>query len=198
MRCQVIVLNGGSSSGKTGLGRRLQAVLPQPWLLFGVDTLVDALPDALRGEQGIELRPDGSVVVNPGFAAVDAAWGHAMAEPARRGVRLIIDEVFVSGPSSQARRREAPAGLPVGWVGVRCDPAVAAAREAARGDRVTGMAREQAELVHRGVDHDLVVDTSAVTIDAAAEAVVAGLGLRDSDTTDSPGIGTGSPGGTSR
>ncbi len=29
---QVIVLNGGSSSGKSGIARCLQAVLPDPWL----------------------------------------------------------------------------------------------------------------------------------------------------------------------
>jgi chloramphenicol 3-O phosphotransferase len=34
---QVIVLNGGSSSGKSGIARCLQAVLPDPWLAFGVD-----------------------------------------------------------------------------------------------------------------------------------------------------------------
>jgi len=41
---RVIVLNGGSSSGKSGIARCLQAVLPDPWLTFGTDTLVDALP----------------------------------------------------------------------------------------------------------------------------------------------------------
>jgi chloramphenicol 3-O phosphotransferase len=29
---QVIVLNGGSSSGKTGIARCLQAILPRPWI----------------------------------------------------------------------------------------------------------------------------------------------------------------------
>ena len=32
MTTQVIVLNGGSSAGKTGIARCLQAVLPQPWI----------------------------------------------------------------------------------------------------------------------------------------------------------------------
>ena len=76
---QVIVLNGGSSSGKSGIAQCLQAVLT------GLDTL---------------------------------------------------------------------------WVGVRCESAVAAGREVARGDRVTGMAASQADLVHRGVVYDLEVDTT--------------------------------------
>jgi chloramphenicol 3-O phosphotransferase len=46
---QVIVLNGGSSSGKSGIARCLQAVLPDPWLVFGVDSLIDAMPGSGAG-----------------------------------------------------------------------------------------------------------------------------------------------------
>jgi chloramphenicol 3-O phosphotransferase len=41
--------------------------------------------------------------------------------------------------------------LPVLWVGVRCDSAVVAGREIARGDRVAGQAASQADTVHQGV-----------------------------------------------
>ncbi len=40
------------------------------------------------------------------------------------------------------------------------DAEVATARELARGDRVTGMAAWQAELAHKGVTYDVVVDTT--------------------------------------
>jgi chloramphenicol 3-O phosphotransferase len=50
--------------------------------------------------------------------------------------------------------------LQVLWVGVRCDGAIAAGREIARGARVIGMATAQAELVHRGVVYDMQVDTT--------------------------------------
>ena len=39
MPIQVIVLNGGSSSGKSTIARRLQSVLPRPWLTFGTDDM---------------------------------------------------------------------------------------------------------------------------------------------------------------
>jgi chloramphenicol 3-O phosphotransferase len=35
----VIVLNGSSSSVKSGIAQYQQAVLPEPWLAIGVDTL---------------------------------------------------------------------------------------------------------------------------------------------------------------
>ncbi|WP_409055715.1 chloramphenicol phosphotransferase CPT [Streptomyces sp. SYP-A7185] len=177
MTTQVIVLNGGSSSGKSGIARCLQAVLPDPWLTFGCDTFVDALPLALRtaseGSGGIEVAPDGEVTVGPGFRALEAAWIEGIATMARRGARVIVDEVFLGGPASQERWREALGDLGVLWVGVRCDGAVAAGRETARGDRVAGMAASQADAVHRGVLYDLEVDTTHAESLECARAIAA-------------------------
>jgi chloramphenicol 3-O phosphotransferase len=44
----LIVLNGGSSSGKSGIVRCLQEILPDPWLAFGVDSFIDAMPAAMQ------------------------------------------------------------------------------------------------------------------------------------------------------
>ena len=153
------MLNGGSSSGKSGIARCLQAVLADPWLVFGVDTLIQAMPVASR-LSGIEFAPDGAVIVGPEFRAVEAAWIEGIAAMARAGARIIVDEAFLGGAASQQRWLTALGTLRVLWVGVRCDGAVAAAREIARGDRVTGMAASQAELVHQGVRYDLQVDTT--------------------------------------
>ena len=161
MSTQVIILNGGFSSGKSSIARGLQSVLPTPWLTFGTDTLVDALPERLRASGGgIGIGPSGEVETGEEFRRLDIAWAQGMAATARAGARLVIDEIFLGGAASQARWRDALTGLDVLWVAVRCDPSVAAAREAARGDRVTGMARSQAEAVHRGVVYDLEVDTA--------------------------------------
>jgi chloramphenicol 3-O phosphotransferase len=162
MPTQVIVLNGGSSSGKSGIARCLQAVLPDPWLTFGVDTLIAAMPAAMRSSgagDGIEFGPDGEVTTGEAFTALDEAWAQGIGAMAHAGARIIVDEVFLGGPASQERWRKALRGLDVLWVGVRCDAAIAAGRETARGDRAAGMARSQAELVHRGVSYDLVVNT---------------------------------------
>jgi chloramphenicol 3-O phosphotransferase len=165
----VIVLNGGSSSGKSGIARCLQAVLPGAWLAFGTDTLVAAVPASLQAPgAGIEFAPDGAVIVGPEFRTLEAAWIEGMAAMARAGARIILDEVFLSGAEAQRRWRAALAGLEVLWVGVRCDGQVAAGREIARGDRVAGMALSQAEVVHEGVVYDLEVDTArAESMDCA-------------------------------
>lgn len=179
MTTQVIVLNGGSSSGKTRIARSLQDVLPEPWLAFSIDDFVDAMPSALQAsDAGLEVTADGGVSVGPDFMRLEAAWMAGLAATARAGARVVVDDVFLGGPGSQERWRGALSGLDVLWVGVRCEAAVAAAREIARGDRAHGMAEKQAETVHEGVAYDIEVDTTRTeSLDCArtiAAAVVGG------------------------
>lgn len=171
---EVIVLNGGSSSGKSGIVRCLQAVLPDPWLALGTDTLVDAMPASMQASgAGIEFAPDGEVIVGPEFRTLEAAWIEGVAAMARAGARVIVDEAFLGGADSQQRWQKALHDLRVLWVAVRCDGAVAAGREVARGDRVIGMAASQADVVHRGVVYDLQVDTTHVESMECARAIAA-------------------------
>ena len=176
MVTQVIVLNGGSSSGKSGIARCLQAVLPDPWLTLGTDTLIQAMPASMRtSATGIELGSDGEVLVGPEFRTLEAAWITGVAAMARAGARIVVDEVFLAGPASQQRWKSALDPLRVLWVGVRCEAEVAAGREIARGDRVTGMAASQAEPVHQGIVYDLEVDTTHTEALACARAIAARL-----------------------
>ncbi|MDW4908988.1 chloramphenicol phosphotransferase CPT [Streptomyces sp. ADMS] len=173
----MIILNGGSSSGKSGIVRCLQAVLPNPWLAFGCDSFVDALPARMQeSDAGIAVAADGGVSVGADFLALEAAWREGVVAMVRAGARVIIDDVFLGGAASQQRWQKAlgevgEAG--VLWVGVRCESAVAAGREVARGDRVRGMAAAQADVVHEGVVYDLEVDTSRTESLVCAQAIAA-------------------------
>jgi chloramphenicol 3-O phosphotransferase len=169
----VIVLNGGSSSGKSGIARCLQALLPDPWLALGTDTLVAAMPASMRAGDGIEFGPDGEVSVGPEFRSLEAAWIEGVVAMARAGARVIVDEVFLGGADSQRRWQKAMGDLPVLWVGVKCDSAIATDREVARGDRTIGMAASQADVVHLGVVYDLEVDTAHVESMECARAIAA-------------------------
>lgn len=185
----VVVLNGGSSSGKTSLARCLQHLLGPTWMTLGVDDLVRALPggdeidELIQGHHNVDTEgpiafgPDGSVAVREYFCRAEASWYAGLAAIGRCGTGLIYDEVFLGGRSSQDRLAAALSDLPVVWVGVRCDPDVAAERERARPDRVTGMARLQAERVHEDVVCDLVVDTTAASAADCARTVASHLSL---------------------
>lgn len=88
MATQVIVLNGGSSSGKTGIARCLQAILPEPWIRLGVDQFIETLPPSLASEPGgssagISFGENGEIVVGEGFRVAEAAWMAGVAAQAR-------------------------------------------------------------------------------------------------------------------
>lgn len=172
MTTQVIVLNGGSSSGKSGIVRCLQAELPTPWLAAAIDAFVDSLPASLRSAgEGIEFAADGGVTVGEEFRRLEVAWREGVAAMARAGANVIVDDVFLGGPASREGWRKALTGLNVLWVGVHCEGAVAEARGIARGDRPRGMAAAQAETVHRGVTYDLEVDTTHTECLTVARAI---------------------------
>ncbi|MET9149772.1 chloramphenicol phosphotransferase CPT [Streptomyces griseoflavus] len=170
----MIILNGGSSSGKTGIVRCLQAVLPQPWLAFGVDSFIEALPAKLQAsDAGLDIAADGTVNVGEEFRALEAAWTEGIVAMARAGARIVVDDVFLGGAASQQRWQKALGDVGALWVGVRCDSAVAAGRETARGDRVQGMAALQADAVHEGVVYDLEVDTTRTESLVCAHTIAA-------------------------
>ncbi|MGY4643801.1 chloramphenicol phosphotransferase CPT [Cellulomonas sp. URHB0016] len=176
MTTQVIVLNGGSSSGKSGILRCLQSVLPDQWLAAAVDSLVDAMPARMRtSDGGIEFASDGGVHVGAEFRTLQAAWMQGVAAMARAGARVVIDDVFLGGARTQAEWRAVLDGLDVLWVGVRCESGDAEGREIARGDRVHGMAALQAHLVHDGVCYDVEVDTTHTEALDCARAIAAHL-----------------------
>lgn len=177
MSIQVIVLNGGSSSGTSSLARALQEVLPRPWLTFGVDSLIEALPPGLMDDpDGLVLGADGSVTPGAAFQALQDSWRHGVAAVVRAGAPVILDEVFLGGVEGRRAWERVLGDLPALWVGVRCDAATATARERTRPDRVPGMAAAQASLVHRGMTYDIEVDTGRRTARECAREVAARVG----------------------
>ncbi|MGZ4163787.1 MAG: chloramphenicol phosphotransferase CPT family protein [Tumebacillaceae bacterium] len=168
----ILILNGGSSSGKTSIAKSLQDLLPTPWLHFSIDDLLDAMPSSMfTTDTGIVFDSDGSV--NPGsdFRTLEAAWMQGIAAIVRAGTRVIVDDVFISGVEARKRWQVALEGLDVLWVGVRCDPAVATAREMNREDRITDMAASQALKVHMDMDYDLEVDTTETSTQVCAQMI---------------------------
>ncbi|GHH69883.1 chloramphenicol phosphotransferase CPT [Promicromonospora soli] len=185
MHTQVVVLNGGSSSGKSAIARGLQTALPGAWLSLSIDTLVDAMPARLTtGGDGIGFADDGGVAVGPEFIALQDAWIAGLVAMARAGAHIVVDDVFLGGAASQRRWLDALGDVPTLWVGVRCDGAVAEDREAARGDRVAGMAAKQADVVHEGVAYDLEVDTTNTGSVDCARAIAAHLRSSRGDRAD--------------
>lgn len=79
----VVVLNGGSSSGKSSLTRELQPLLPGTWLRFSVDTLIDACPPQLLSQGGLDIAANGSIDVGEAFTRIEQCWMAGLAAMAR-------------------------------------------------------------------------------------------------------------------
>jgi chloramphenicol 3-O phosphotransferase len=176
VKVEVIVLNGGSSAGKSSLATCLQERLDGTWLTLGIDDLIRALshgPTDRGGGGTIDFSPIGSVAVGERFRRAEAAWYAGLSAIARAGTGVIVDDVFLDARESQDRLGTALEGLRVIWVGVRCRPEVAEARELQREGRIRGMARDQAERVHAGVRYDMVVDTTENSAEDCALAIEA-------------------------
>jgi len=48
-------------------------------------------------------------------------------------------------------------------------------REASRGNRIAGEARSQVDVIHHGIEYDLIVDTSRQSPDECARSILAAL-----------------------
>jgi chloramphenicol 3-O phosphotransferase len=185
MQHQIIYLNGPSSAGKTTLGRALQRALPEPFLLLCMDMLVDAMPPQLNDWTG-QKKTDGysyeSVLtasgepmfqlgIGPFAQKLQPAFQQIIIILAAQGFNLIIDDVAF-GKTQVGLYREALKEYQVLWVGIKVSLEVLEAREKARGDRLIGSARDQAEKVHQDVVYDLELDTSSLTVEEAAQQVI--------------------------
>lgn len=186
---RVLLLNGASSAGKSSLASALQETLAaagQCWAVFSWDDFVPRLPTRWHGgpdEVGdfaadgcsYTLRDDGPdraallEVGEVGFRMV-RGYHRAIAAVARAGNDVIVEEVMITAREWDDWT-QALSGLPVVWVGVRCDTDVVVRREHDRGDRYPGLARGTSLAVHRYATYDLEVNTTRTPTNELAEAL---------------------------
>lgn len=166
---KIVLLNGVGSSGKSSIAKALQTMTAEPFLHVQMDVFVEMLPEALQDHPDgfafettqVEAHP--VVAIRAGRAGRRALQGmrHAVAAMAEQGNNLIIDDVLCDG--------EMPdyvtllSAFDPHLVGVFAPLDILEARERARGDRLTGLARWQYGRVHKGIVYDLEIDTSTAT-----------------------------------
>jgi chloramphenicol 3-O phosphotransferase len=185
----VIVLNGGSSAGKSALALALQQALVMedwPWVIFSWDDFVPRLPERWTSVPGAtgDRAADGcsyrivrdeplEALLEVGEAGrrLLGAYHRSIAAVARSGINVIVEEVLITR-TEWDDWQEALGGLDVLWVGVRCDVDTAERREIERGDRYRGLARGSSSVTHLYPTYDLDVDTSAHRPEVLAVQIV--------------------------
>lgn len=162
MESIVIVLNGASSSGKSSLARALQVLSPLPLLHASLDTFVDMVhwPVITGGDLRRECHTNGLDNFHKVLPILTASR-----------FPVVVDHVFCVHRWYEDCR-VALAGKKVYWVGVRCSLEILEVRENARGDRQIGFARAQYESVHVNKPYDLEIDTSVMSSEQCARAIL--------------------------
>jgi chloramphenicol 3-O phosphotransferase len=185
---RLILLNGGSSAGKSSLGMALQGLLDEPYLLLGIDVFWMALPPRQLDLDAVEPayyswhmeiydhRKHFVVVPGPILDRAMYARYRATAAYLESGLNVVADEV-VWKPEWLADALKVFEPYEVYFVGVHVSDAEGARRERERGNRHAGWNRGSARYAHqnaRGV-YDYEIDTTHESPAACAARVKAAL-----------------------
>ena len=178
----LIIVNGNSSAGKSTVARLMQAELPQPFLLTGLDHFLHRVPDSLVGPpdevvlRGWEVTfNNGEMASVPqttplGYQIINGIYA-AIAAYCRAGNNAIVDAVMYDS-EAVTLARENFAGLKVFSVGLHCELAEAKRRERHRGDRAPGGAAAFDALVHLHLRYDFSIDVTNISAADAAHLIV--------------------------
>ncbi|HXK33858.1 MAG TPA: chloramphenicol phosphotransferase [Dehalococcoidia bacterium] len=178
----VVILNGPPRSGKSSIAAAIQASSSEIWMNLGVDLYMQATPRRLQ--PGIGLRPgEEAHPVYPLVPRLYVALYEAIAAIARSGLSVAVDAVHHDRAvlADCARRLGRLHAL---LVGVHCPlDEIMRRRIATWGpdDRVTPdepvpePVRRWQAAVHAGWPYDLELDTSKMTPDECAAAILARL-----------------------
>jgi chloramphenicol 3-O phosphotransferase len=143
---QIILLNGISSSGKTTLAKELFKKLPD-YFYIGLDNF-DNFIESMEDRKNKKLIP----------VETEYFFHRDIAMFSDEKVNLIVDHVL-SDEFTKNDFFEVFSDYPVIYVGVYCPLEELVRREEERGDRPKGLAQEQYQFVHKGIDYDVEVNT---------------------------------------
>ncbi|CAM4341153.1 Chloramphenicol 3-O phosphotransferase [Mycobacterium basiliense] len=173
---KLIILNGGSSAGKTSLALAFQDLATECWMHLGIDLFWLALPpkqlDLARvwpeyytWERATDDNGLDWFTVHPGPILDQAmhARYHAIRAYLDDGMNVIADEVIWKREWLVDALRIF-AGCQVWLVGVHVSDAEGARREQERGDRYPGWNRGSARAAHADTEYDVELDTTATPV----------------------------------
>ena len=175
----VIFLNGTSSAGKTSIAKAIQKLSPLPMLHVGFDHFYFMLPpthvmDGENANKGFQLIKDDrgvSIQIGPMGESLTYVMRRSMKMLLDQQFHLIIDEVLISDEWFEDYL-ELFKETRVFFVGVKPPIEVAEQRELKRGDRFIGLARGLNEIVHRGKNYDLIIDSSQMSPEQSAQIIL--------------------------
>ncbi len=173
---RLILLDGCSGAGKSTLVPSLQeALLPEIWLGFSMDTLIYLLPPSVL--QRCNLADDWSGVDGRALGAAALKCVQTLLD---QGQRVIFDLVVPSGRFATEFLATVEAH-PKLIIGLDCPWEEIKRRTLQRADRSLAEAERTWKMHLKFLSHDLILDTSTLTPAEAATKcrdIVTGVGVR--------------------
>jgi chloramphenicol 3-O phosphotransferase len=180
---KVIIINGGSSTGKTSMALEFQEITREPYFLLGIDLFWVTMPqkeiDLERvsprfyqwcQEENEEGQRYYRILPGPFLNEIMLARYKSMVAYLERGLNLVADEVFWSREWLLESLRVFK-GFECYYVGIFCADRELLARELQRGDRLVGWARGSQIYAHKDALYDLKIDNTFKTPLECAEAL---------------------------
>jgi chloramphenicol 3-O phosphotransferase len=159
--CQLLILNGASSAGKTVLCKKLQEVLEEPYIHLEEDCFVlNTYHDRfLNSELASQIFQKTMLGYYRSLRAFLSAGHNVLADTGFYTPDLL--NLCVSELRDES----------VWLIGVHCSVEELERRERARGDRQIGLAREQQATLHNSIIYDIEVDTSISNLEECAMTI---------------------------
>ncbi len=194
----IVILAGPGSAGKSTLCRTIQELAEEPFIQFGVDTIIEGMakrymdtpldPESMKhfkhppdGRLGLYYMPPGPNADNPtrymrqqlGPVARKFMGGQlcAVASMSQIGINVVSDQIFVYKDIYD----EAAILFkdhPVLWVSVIADISILEKHERERGDRPPGHSLAHLMQMYRDIPFDLEIDSGKLTPDNEARLIL--------------------------
>jgi chloramphenicol 3-O-phosphotransferase len=163
---KIIFLNGVSSAGKTTLAKSLQKKLEAPYFWLSIDTFCDMNPSKLWETEPVKAVLQAYTMLS-----------HVIKLYSDEGYNVIADNVLqrVQQYNPLVDYVNLLHDYPVLFVHVTCLLEELRRREKERGDRKTGQAEQQLQLLEPQDTYDLTVDTYYNTTDECADMIIQNL-----------------------
>ncbi len=184
----IIILNGASSSGKSTLAKALQSILPEDYLLLGVDTFMHAMPRHFAGVfpedgqdpqnqgfsfewtkeevTGLHLYKKGEKLINAMYAAVACL--------VKNQQKVMLDDMIFNDFVYHSCKKHLETHKAC-FVQVYTKQEVRRQRELARGDRLKGTYKINEDFLYQKVHFDIKIDNSYQSPEESALALLSQL-----------------------
>ena len=160
---KIIILNGVSSSGKTTLAKVIQDQSPIPLYKLDIDDFILMSPEKFNDYEHNDFS------VQYAFAS---KFFYVVKLYSDLGFNLVVPYMFFKNSDTLQEFKELLNNYPVLIVNMTCPVEELNKRELSRGNRKTGCAEEQLQLLETQFNNSITVDNFENTNEECAEMII--------------------------